>query len=223
MTKQEAMARISALLQQYVAAQDPAEFDLLPKALTAGKLYEAYALALVSRDLAHSEGLTLRLVNGNYLPLKSSPGPINRSYPHVQLRRYGHVVAEMWTDIEFLSLSYTRGFHASPTKGDYHELDIAVVEPGLEGRPRNDQIWLGVECKNTGYTKGLLKEILGVRRELSYLQDNHPTKFHTWPCVTLPCQPASCLLVFSSDPKVVAYARPGTSFGIEFRYEELAL
>lgn len=223
MTKEEANARISAILQQYVASQDPAEFDLLPKALTAGKLYEAYALGLIARDLSQREGFRLTIINGNYLPLKSSPGPINRSYPHIQLSRHGRVVAEMWTDIEFLSLSYTRRMIGPPTKGEYHELDIVVVEPGLTGRPRNDQVWLGAECKNTGYTKGLLKEILGVRRELSLLQNSKPTKFGAWPCTTLPCEPASCLLVFSSDPNVLDYARPGEVFGIEFRYEELAL
>lgn len=48
-----------------MTAADPAAFDLLPKALTAGKLYEAYALGLIARQLATREGLQLTLVNGS--------------------------------------------------------------------------------------------------------------------------------------------------------------
>lgn len=223
MTRTEANARLNAILGKYVIAQDPREFELIPKAITAGKLYEAYSLALVSKQLVAAEGLQLMLMNGNYLPLKTSPGGINRRYPHIRLIRNSHVVAEMWTDIEFLSLSYSIRPTAKPTKGEYHELDIAIVDPGLSGRPRVDQIWLAAECKNTGYTKGLLKEILGVRRELSLLSEDNPTRFQNWPRTSIPCNPASCLLVYASDAAVADYSRPGETFGIDFHYEELAL
>ena len=205
MTRNEANARISAILRRYVSGRDPAQFELLPKALTAGKLYEAYTLALIASQLASTEGLELMLMNSNYVPLKSSPGPINRSYPHIRLARNGWIIAEMWTDIEFVSLSHGARPSGPPSKGEYHELDIAVVDPGLTGRPKNDQVWLAAECKNTGYNKGLLKEILGVRRELSYLRDEQPTRFQTWPRTSVPCEPASCLLVYSSDPVVAEY------------------
>jgi hypothetical protein len=135
----------------------------------------------------------------------------------------GRCVAEMWTDIEFISLSYSRRRGGPPERGEYHELDIAVVEPGLEGRPPHDCIWLAVECKNTGYHKGLLKEILGIRRELSYLQESRSTRFRTWPRATVPAEPASCLVVFSTDPAVLLYSRPGDVFGIDFRHEEMVL
>jgi hypothetical protein len=175
--------------------------------------------------LAFDEGLTLTLVNSNYVALKSAPGPINRAYPHIRIEDGRHnLVAEMWTDIEFLSLSYSRQPTGPPSKGDYHELDIAVLQPALTGRPPHDAVWLGVECKNTGYNKGLLKEILGVRRELSYLSDAQlPTRFRNWPRATAPCRPASCLLVYASDPQVQEYARPGEVFGINFHYEPLGL
>lgn len=223
MTRNEVTRRLNAILRLYVSARDPREFDLLPKALTAGKLYEAYVLALISRQLASVEGFRLMLMNSSYMPLKSSPSPINRHYPHIRLMRDGREVAEMWTDIEFISMSHSLRPSGTPTKGEYHELDIAVVEPGLDGRPRNDQVWLAAECKNTGYTKGLLKEILGVRRELSLLQNELPTKFQRWPRTMVPCSPPSCLLVYASDKGVADYARPGEVFGIDFNYEELAL
>jgi hypothetical protein len=85
--------------------------------------------------------------------LKSAPGPINRSYPRIELRRSGVCVAELWTDVEFLSLSHASRRSGTLTKGDYHELDLIIVEPGQQGRPRHDSVWLGVECKNTGYQR----------------------------------------------------------------------
>lgn len=223
MTRDEANARISAILQHYVAANDPAEFELLPKEVTAGKLYEAYILALVAKQLSSVERLQLMLVNGSYIPLKTSPGPINRAYPYIRIMRNGQTIGEIWTDIEFISLSHGLRPSGAPTKGEYHELDIVIVDPGLSGRPTNKQVWLGVECKNTGYKKGLLKEILGVRRELSLLSYRKRTKFQIWPRTFVPCNPPSCLIVYSSDPAVAQYARPGEVFGIDFHYEELIL
>ncbi len=223
MTRQEATSRISRILRRYMTASDTIAFDILPKVLTAGKLYEAYALGLIARQLANCEGDQLILVNGSYLPLKSTPGPINRSYPHIQVVRSRTVVAEIWTDIEFLSMSHCMRPRCSPQKGEYHELDIAIVDPNLTGRPRHDCIWLGAECKNTGYHKGLLKEVLGVRRELSLLTDQKPTRFRKWPRAVVPCDPSSCLLVYSTDSAVSEYSRPGEVFGIDFFHEELIL
>jgi hypothetical protein len=204
------------------AASAPA-FDILPRALTSGKLYEAYVLALVSRELVNSEGYQLRLVNSDFLPLQSTPLPIDRRRPRIELCTSAGCVAEMWTDIEFLSLSYSMRGGGPPERGEYHELDIAVVEPGLSGRPSHDAIWLAVECKNTGYQKRFLKEILGVRREMSLLQDPRRTKFRKWPRDTIRADPASCLVVYSTDAAVLQYARPGEVFGIDFRHEELTL
>jgi len=107
------------------------------------------------------------------------------------------------------------------TSGDYHELDILIVDAGSSGRPRYDQIWLGVECKNTGYGKELLREILGVRRELSLLTDAKFTRFQNWPRMTVPANPPSCLMVYSSDEDVMDYAAPGLMFGIDFVHEPM--
>jgi hypothetical protein len=206
-----------------MTAQPATSFDILPRSLTSGKLYEAYVLALVSRELVNSEGYQLRLVNSEFLPLQSTPLPIDRRRPRVELHTAAGCVAEMWTDVEFLSLSYSSRRSGPPERGEYHELDIAVVDLGLNGRPPHDSIWLGVECKNTGYHKGLLKEILGIRRELSLLQDPQRTKFRKWPRDSVPAKPASCLVVYSTDAGVLQYARPGEVFGIDFRHEEIVL
>ena len=221
MAKDEIKDRITRIFQNLFPAASKAELDLFPRSLTDGKLYEAYIVGVVSENLVNQENLELTLVNGNYLHLKSSPGPINRNYPHIDVSRAGSKVAEIWTDIEYMTLSFYRSGATSPQKGYYHELDIVVVEPNLTDRPLHRQIWLGVECKNLEYEKRLLREILGVRRELSLLTQPKQTSFRNWPNRSVPADPPSCLLVYSSRPGISEYSEPGREFGIEFIYKPL--
>ena len=135
--------------------------------------------------------------------------------------KHNQKVAELWTDIEYLTLSYDQSRRGMPTRGDYHELDIIVVAPGVDNRPRHSEVWLGVECKNTSYSKSLLKEILGVRRELSLLTHGESTRFTNWPRTRVNADPPSCLLVFAAKDEVLKYKKPGQLFGIDFFYEPL--
>ncbi len=222
MNKQQAKRRIEALLRRFVSASSQSAYSsVIPAAMTAGKLYEAHVLSRVIEALATQEGYAIRLMNSTFLPLKSAPGPINRSYAYFELRRSGALRAEIWTDVEFLSLSCNqRGKRYSPDLGDYHELDIIVATAGLSGRPPHSEIWLGIECKNTAsFAKNFLKEILGIRRELSLLTDNRATRFTTWPRSVVPADPPSCLMVYTTDSSVASYSGPGETFGIDFVYE----
>jgi len=221
MTRNEIQQQLRKIFKDYLGASSTATQGLVPQTVSAGKLYEAYVLSRVVERLAIDEGYSLTLVGGTKIQLKSSPGPINRSYPRIELRSSGSCVAELWTDVEFLSLSYCTGGAVTLTKGDFHELDILIVNSGLTGRPRYDQLWLGIECKNTGYEKGLLKEILGIRRELSLLSGPKSTRFGVWPRTAVPADPASCLLVYSTDKDVADYSSPGAVFGIDFIYEPM--
>jgi hypothetical protein len=221
MTAEEIKNRITEIFEELFPTASEPELDLVPRSLMDGKIYEAYILAVVARELSYQEGMELRLVNGNLIQLKSSHGPINRSYPCIEVYRDGSKIGEIWTDIEYLTLSYSCSYRPSPNKGDFHELDILMVTPGVNERPRHDQVLLGVECKNTEYNKGLLKDILGVRRELSYLQDLHSTIFNKWPRSKVPADPPSCLLVYSTSPSVQEYADPGRVFGIDFFHKVL--
>lgn len=215
--------RIEAAIRRYARASSPEAYSLVPNSLTSGKLYEAHVLSLVLERLYRDENLRIMLMNSAFIPLKSAPGPINPGYPHFDLLRGRAKVAELWTDSEFLTLSYeSGGGFAAPTPGHYHELDIVVVDPGTTGRPSHRSIWLGVECKNTGYTKDLLKAVLGIRRELSLLQSNRSTGFSKWPRQTVPADPPSCLVVYSTDPAVRSYAAPGEVFGIDFVHEPIS-
>jgi hypothetical protein len=221
MTRDQVQRQLRDVFQRYLGASSGVTQGLVPQTVSAGKLYEAHVLSRVVERLSVAESYSLTLVGGTKVQLKSSPGPINRSYPRIELRRSGNCLAELWTDVEFLSLSYCTGGAPSLTKGDYHELDILIVAAGVSGRPRYDEIWLGIECKNTGYEKSLLKEILGIRRELSLLSGPQSTKFSSWPRLTVPADPASCLLVYSTDPNVSDYAAPGTVFGIDFIHDPM--
>jgi hypothetical protein len=219
-TKQQIRDRITKAFQQYFGSSGMPVTNLLPTAVTAGKLYEAYVLGIIAERLTLDEGYNLTLKNGNQVALKSSPGPINRTYPVIEVRNGSTGVAEIWTDVEFLSLSASLRGAVGSTRGDYHELDILMVDTGLSGRPSHDRIWLGVECKNTGYNKGLLKEILGIRREMSYLQNARSTRFRRWPRSFVPADPSSCLLVYSTDQAVLDYQDPGRIFGIDFVHQD---
>ena len=217
MNKKAIKSRIQQAIRRFATASSPQAYKLVPQSLTSGKLYEAHVLSIIIEQLSTQEQLDISLINSSFLPLKSSHGPINRSYPHFQLRRGTELIAEIWTDIEFTSLSHAQRGAPSPTqRGDFHELDIVITEPGANDRPRHSQLWLGVECKNTGYTKGLLKEILGIRRELSLLQAPQVTHFSRWPRTHVPADPPSCLMVYSTDATVSEYSTPGTVFGIDF-------
>jgi len=216
--------RMEALLRRHAAATAATLTGLLPVRLTMGKLYEALVLSRVAEDLATKEGCTLKLVGGKVLYLKTKGGPLNRNYPYIQVYRKGAVIGELWTDVEFLSMSYCRTrLGQTPKDGDYHELDVVLIDPGLPTgiRPSYNQLTLAVECKATAYEKELLRSILGVRRELSLLCDPNPTSFSRWPATKVPADPSSCILVFSTDPKVTAYQPVGDFYGIEFVHEPM--
>lgn len=221
MNRASLKAKVTTALKKGIKASKSSISDLVPAEFTAGKIYEAYVLGLVCQNLKLKEGLVSTLVGASSLTLKSSPGPINSAYPHIEVTKQGRHVANIWTDVEFTALSAARQGKKSLTNGEFHEMDIAVVSPNCHPRPYPNEVYLVVECKNTGYQKSLLREILGVRRELSLLTDSQPSFFSAWPRQDVPAEPPSCIAVFSSDPSVSKYQAPGHFFGIDFFHEPL--
>lgn len=214
----EAKDYVTAVFQAAGATHTDA-FGLTATFDTKGKVYEAFCLAEILVRLKNVESLIPTLVNGPNIALRSSGGPINAHYPHVALSRHGIHVADVWTDIEFMTLSSeTLGVF----EGDRHELDIVVVDVGSMGYPSTGQLWLGVECKNTSYKKRMVRETLGVRRELGLLQGHPlPTEFGVWPLSQVRFDPPSALLVMSTDPKVATYGTVGTAYGIRFEHKDM--
>lgn len=221
MNKRSIKAGITRALRRFVSAKRGQVTSLIPSDVTYGKLYEAHVLSLVCERLVTAERCSLQLVGGSKITLKSSPGPINANYPSIRVLKGGVHFATIWTDVEFTSLSCCLAGGPASDAGDYHELDLLLVQPGVTGRPLPYEILLGVECKNTSYKKRLLREILGVRRELSYLREPCPTQFNTWPRSFVPASPPSCLAVFSTDPAIINFTNPGIQFGVDFYHEPI--
>ena len=222
MDLEDAKALVIKAFQAELSIGSAAAEALLPSALTAGKIYEAFVLADACKNLNLFEKCKLKLMNGKKLVLKTSHGPINKNYPWIEVSKDGEIIGEIFTDIEFLSLSYASAPIGPPTLGDYHELDIALVERGATGRPRPDQLLLAIECKNTGFNKSLLKEVLGVRREMSLFRPSAKTAFDFWPTKDVPAYPPSCLVVYSTSGDISKYAAPGKIFGIYFFHVAMA-
>ncbi len=214
------IAKVNEIFSTYDSAATAG--DLVGEEWKAGKVYEAWVLTLVLDRLEHIEGFDVVLVGGTKVHLKSSPGPINSNYPHFRATRSGGSTYDIWTDVEFSTLSYAMsGGIGKPGQAHRHELDIILVKDGVSGYPRHDELVLGIECKNTGFEKAMARAALGVRRELSLLQDDQPTAFNSWPRSMVPAKPPSVLLVVSTDDTVDAFNEAGCKFGVDFLYEPM--
>lgn len=138
----------------------------------ASKLYELKVLGFVLTFLA--QNYELELVNPS-AGFKGAPGPVNNRYTYIRVKdkKTGEHLADIRTDTEFVGLSsYVLARYSVPlSSGEYHELDIMVCVPNLPNgvRPTSAQVFVAVECKHwASIPKKLLREILGVRRELSF-------------------------------------------------------
>lgn len=76
-----AKAHVVAMIDHAFAALG-SKSSALPANVASGKMYEAWVLAHLLERLSSREGYTFSFRGGSKLVLKSSPGPINRSYAH---------------------------------------------------------------------------------------------------------------------------------------------
>lgn len=214
--------RISIILQANSGAAPSVINSLLPTTIKSlqGKLYEAHILALICENLVTKENCTIQLVCGSNPVLKQKGSPINRSFPYFKISKNGSPFGELFTDTYFKTLSYSlKGTAMNPVRGDYHELDIAMITPGKTGYPAHDEIMLAVECKNTSIKKHIIREVLGFRRELSFYNGTtNPTHFQSWPVDFVSADPASVHMLYCSDKAVNNYQSNCLRFGILTEY-----
>jgi len=193
---------------------------LLPPSMLYDKAYEISCM-LQTMTLMQQQmgGLRYVLSVGSTLRFRAKGGPIVRSsWPFIQVYQGTRIVAEIWTDIEFLALSaWLKGeLITSFPYGKAHELDIVIVRPDVGGRPKPDDIFIGVEAKHRPFNKSLLKELLGVRREMCFYNDTFADNNEfTWCSHTIPARPASGLLLFCSNQNVSRYNDPEDFWGIQ--------
>lgn len=199
--------------------------QLLTSAKLQDKAYELAALIeVLARLKAFRPALTFILEQGTSLVFRAKGGPIQRTqWPYIRIDDGHHVVGELWVDIECLAIS------AGPTAkaltgylyGKCHELDIVLVRPGTDGRPLPEEIFLGVEAKHREFSKALLKELLGVRREMTMRQggEHHPAPYwFIWWAAALPANPPSGLIAFCSSNTILKYQAPAAFWGIKMEY-----
>lgn len=208
--------RIATTLQANAGIAPARTNTLLPIKSLQGKLYEAEVLATICEKLVTQEGLRITLAVGGNLMLKQKGGPIDRNSPYFQVWRGTTLFAELFTDVYFNTLSYhMRGSPRHQIKGDYHELDIALLQPNITGLPQHTDVMLAVECKNTSIKKSIIRELLGFRRELSFYHHTpQTTNFSVWPTNQTHSHPNSVHMLYCSDNRINRYTTNCLQFGI---------
>lgn len=171
------------------------------------------------RDLA-KRGFTLTF-KGASLQFKGSPGKIKKSEPHFEITSPNRTTASLYlfVDIEFETLgSQYVGVSDNSLR---HEIDIVVVDVD-SGYPTYKNIAFGVECKAvSNFAKSILKEVLGVRRELSLLDRETKSLLSARggrPSVTVPAKPPSEYWLAYIDPAGNSYKASPAAFGVEFKH-----
>lgn len=224
----KARARAIKEIQRVFAAyraKQPDDRQLLA-ALKDGKLYELFVLSKVVTDLA-SRGFSLTFVPSKAAPtklkFKAAPGMIKAADAHFELSAPYSTspTYRLFLNIEFDTL----GHHHTASGWDNsrrHELDI-IVTTAIGGYPAYDEIALGVECKAVAkFTKDLLKEALGVRREMALFTEHQQPSTLTlaggYPQKAVAADPPSEFIVAYIDPKGSNYKLSPKVFGIEFEH-----
>jgi hypothetical protein len=210
-------AEIEAVILEYEGRR--ISIDAEKRKLTRGKLYELFVLGRVISELK-SRGFRFSFV-GKVLSLKQAPGKIQPSDGYFLGHHPGssHLPFRLYTDLEVRTLG---SLHSSTTDDSaYHEIDIVAVDEGVSGNPTPDDLLLGVECKSTAkFTKSIVKETLGIKREISLLCGDQPSRLALLACKStpeVPSQPPVEYWLVYCDPKGNSYRESPKTFGIEYR------
>ena len=217
MVRADAIKEVKNIFSGYKKLQ-PTD-KLILKALNDGKLYELYVLSLVVEDLAN-RGFTL-VFKGKSLQFKGGHGKIKKADPHFEITapQSNTPSRYLFVDIEFETFGSTQ--ISVTDKSLRHEVDIVVVDID-QGYPTHANIDLGVECKAVAnFMKSILKEVLGVRRELSLLTAQAPSSLSVLggaPPVYVPANPASEYWLSYIDPAGDSYQESPQAFGVQFKH-----
>ena len=218
MDKIQAIHRIEAVFSRYktLRTKDTAHLQALDK----GKLYELYVLSDVVRDLVRRRFKVA--FSGSVITFKAAPGKIKGSDPHFRVAAPDGSEFQLFVDIEFETMGTAlSGPAATPDLSSRHEIDLVLVDT-VRPYPTFREILLGVECKSAAnFGKHIVKEALGIRRELSLLAGLRPsrlTRTGGFPAVHVPADPASELWLAYDDRKGSRYRSSPSLFGIELRH-----
>ena len=129
----------------------------------------------------------------------------------------------MLVNLEFQTQGILLSRKRGTDRSAYHELDIVLVEESATGYPRYDEIYLAIECKSGKFSKNFLREVLGVRRELSLYGGRLPSRLTTAggePQVWVRAKPASEYWLAFIDDDGKHYRESPAEFGIELKHIE---
>ncbi len=215
LTEAEAIAEIDAILSDFAGIAPP---KLRPTTkLVGGKLYELYVLARALQELA-SRGWYIYF-RGSEVKFRASPGDIHTGDPHfeIQSSASGAVEFEVHTDVQVMTLGFA--LKRVNDRSGYHEIDIVAVRAGTTGKPRHDQIALGIECKsNAEFSKAHVREVLGRRRELSmYTGVDHLVPLARNAVVSVKVDPPSEYWLRYIDSKGDNYSESPAVFGVDLQ------
>ena len=219
MKKEEAEKEIQAIFEDFEAVTD-IDKELL-SGLSQGKLYELYVLASLLTDLK-KRGFSIALTQDT-LKFKGAPGLIHHSDPHFVVGAPNGPKLRLFVNIEFQTQGILLSTKRGTDRSAYHELDIVLVEESATGCPRYDEIYLAIECKSGKFGKNFLREVLGVRRELSLYWHCQPSRLTTvggTPPVWVQAKPASEYWLAFIDDDGQHYRESPAEFGIELRHIE---
>lgn len=149
---------------------------------------------------------------------------IKTTDPHFEVRAFPSDDPLYWifVDIEFDTLGHYQT--AACDNSQRHEIDIVVVTTD-NGYPGYYEIALGVECKTAAnFEKYLLKEALGVRREMGVLTSQSFTTLLKGlggvGFESVHFNPPSEFWVAFTDPKGTSYGASPAAYGITFWHLE---
>lgn len=188
-----------------------------------GKLYEVQVLWQVLEWMANA-GYRIRHIPPNSkkpwkMVLPEKPASANKAvFSYFSAIKLGERL-EVWTSLEFLTLSYSK-LPTSPvpakTYAALHELDIAVFKGPINSKyPSYNDLIFGASCKATPFKKDYLRELLGLRRETALLQRGNKS-LAPWfvPPIANPrmvnAEPTSVVALFCLDARVLNYGSVST-------------
>ena len=219
MNKDEAIGKIEALFASYIALEEADSSHL--QGLDRGKLYELYVL---SELVCHLKQRGCRMgFQGSSIVFKAAPGKIKASDPHFVVTAPDRSKSRIFVDIEFETMGTSRALLQGTAGLDLssrHELDLVVVDT-RSPYPSFREVLLGVECKSqASFGKDVVKEVLGIRRELSRLVQPRRSRLSDAGAsgITVPADPASEFWLAYDDPKGDDYRLSPAAFGIAFRH-----
>ena len=210
-----------------MASKAPAPLQL--QIMTRDKLFEMLVLARLLRVFrrAYPRGRVVHQPpskggKASEVVVACKPALADRKrFSHFQLLDdAGQLIGEVWTSVEFESLSWqlNGGAAGRSPREARHELDVCVLEPNADIRPAHSQVYAGISCKDVGTsTKENVREALGLRRETAMLTSPMPSLV-PWLIPLTPAEPSSPILLVSSDLGVRKYSSPVDALGVYVKF-----